>query len=465
MRSKYKYDVLVIGGGPAGYTAAIRASQLGKKVACIEENHLGGTCLNWGCIPSKHLLHVAESYSMMGSSANIGLSCNNIKVDFLQIMRNTKVIINNMRKNIFNLLKKNSIDYISARAVISTPNTVEILTGGKIRSYISADKILIATGCSPKPLANISINNHNIFNVKNILNVKKQPKSIAILGAGAIGVEFAYFFNAIGTNTFLLERSNRVLPSEDTDLSNFLKKSLSLKGVAIHNLVKVESFYNKGSHVNIKFNSSDRRSSIKVDSLLLAIGVKPNTENLFSGDFRIELRDGFVAINDEYQTSCPNIYAIGDVVGPPWLAHVAMHEALQLIDILFNCKTYSKISVYPRCTYCQPQVASVGLTERVVRKSGIKYLVGRFPFTSLGKAIAVNATEGFVKIIVDGRRKEILGAHIIGCRATEMIAELTLAIQLEITIEEIILTIHAHPTFSESIAEVSLIISNKKSYL
>lgn len=445
------YDLIVIGGGPAGYVGAIRAAQLGKKVACVEMERAGGTCLNWGCIPTKSLLKNAEVYQQLSKhGADFGLSFDNLQFDWTKIVGRSRKVSERLAGGIEMLFKKNKVDYIRGQGEITKPGVVEV-TGqdGKTVS-LEATNILIATGCVTREMPGFPFNGKSVIGSKQALVLAEQPKDIIIIGAGAIGIEFAYFFNAFGTKVTVVEMLDRILPVEDQEVSAGLEKALAKQGIKFLTNTKVEKAEatNKGVRIKVSGKSEE---TLEAAVALVAIGVSP----LIPEGIKLELDRGYIKTTDRYETSIPGIYAAGDIIGPPWLAHVASYEAVQCVEGIFEGKEPKKVKVFPGCTYCHPQVASVGITEREAKEKGLKYKVGKFPFMASGKALAVAETDGFVKLLFGEENGELLGAHILGGDATEMIAELGLALTLEATQEEITATIHAHPTLSEAIMEAS----------
>jgi len=449
------YDLVVIGGGPAGYAAAIRAGQLGGKVACIEMERAGGTCLNWGCIPSKALLKAAETVDSIRHSNEFGVTVKGIEVDFGRIMGRSRQVSDRMANGIEFLFKKNKVEYFLGRGHVSVPGIVEVTEGPDKGKFFSTKNILVATGCKARRLPDVPVDDERVMTSREALVMKKQPKSIAIIGAGAIGVEFAYFLNTLGTEVHLIEMLDQILPVEDAEIAQALTRSFKKQGVHVRPSTKVEKVEVGKKSVKLDLAKGDKRETIEVESVLLSIGVVPNTDGLFSPKVQPELDRGYLKVDDTYRTSIKGIYAAGDIIGPPWLAHVATFEAVQAVNGIFGHGKPKRVTVFPGCTYCNPQVASVGMTEKQVKEKGIDYKVGKFPFTASGKAVAINHPDGFVKIVLDAKYGEILGAHIIGENATELITEYVLAMKSEITAEEIHATIHAHPTMSEALAEAA----------
>jgi dihydrolipoamide dehydrogenase len=447
------YDLLVIGGGPAGYVGAIRAAQLGQRVACVEKERAGGTCLNWGCIPTKSLLRNAELYHLMKHRAgDFGFKIEGLSYDWNKVIERSREVSDKNAAGVEFLFKKNKVDYIRAEASLERAGEVKVqLHDGKIETHRAA-RILIATGVVSRPLPGLPFNGRTVIGSREAMILEPQPKSMIIIGAGAIGVEFAYFYNAFGTRVTLIELLPNVLPVEDTEVSQTLGKALTKQGIKILTGTKTTKTETtaQGARITLEGKSSE---TIEADVCLVAIGVVPL---LPGGKLKLELTDrGYIKTDERYETSAKGIYAAGDIIGPPWLAHVASWEAIQAVEGMFGKTEPRKIRDFPGCTYCQPQVASIGLTERAAKESGKKFRVGKFPFSASGKARAIGETEGFVKLIIGEPHGQILGAHIIGPEATEMIAELGLAMTLEATYEEIEATIHAHPTLSESVHEAA----------
>ncbi len=454
------YDLIVIGGGPAGYVGAIRAAQLGKKVVCVEMERAGGTCLNWGCIPTKALLKSAELKMLLGHVADYGLSISGeVGFDFAKVMQRSRGVSDQMAKGVEYLFKTKKVDYVVGKAQIQAPADGAIkkvnVTGadGKTQT-LTGKAVLICTGAKAKALPGVKVDGEKVITSREALVVKKAPKSIVILGAGAIGCEFAYFFNAFGSKVTILEMLPQILPVEDAEVAEFLKRSFTKQGIDVHTETKVEK--TEVGDKGVKLTVAGGKT-FEAEHLLVAIGVEAQLDGLLGTGVKLELDRGFLKTNDKYETSVKGIYGAGDIIGPPWLAHVASHEAIEVVEGLFvPGKKPHKVTVFPGCTYCQPQVASIGLTEKAAKEKGLKYKIGKFPYKASGKAVAAGESEGFVKLILSEPHEEILGAHIIGADATELIAEVGLAIALEATAEELATTIHAHPTLAEIIHEAAL---------
>jgi dihydrolipoamide dehydrogenase len=454
------YDLIVIGGGPAGYVGAIRTAQLGKKVVCVELERAGGTCLNWGCIPTKALLKSAEVKHLLGHVGDYGLSVpGEVGFDFAKVMQRSRNVSDQMAKGVEYLFKSKKVDYVIGKAQIQAPADAAIkkvvVTGadGKTQT-LTGKAILICTGAKARQLPGVAADGKKVFTSREALAIKTLPKSVIILGAGAIGCEFAYFFNAFGSKVTLLEMLPQILPVEDTEVAELLKRSFTKSGIEIFTDTKVEK--TEVTDKGVKLTVAGGKT-FEAEQLLVAIGVEANLDGLLAAGVKLETDRGYLKTNDRYETSVKGIYGAGDIIGPPWLAHVASHEAIEAVEGLFvPGKKPRKVTVFPGCTYCQPQVASIGLTEKKAKEQGLKFKVGKFPYKASGKAVAAGDSEGFVKLILGEPHGEILGAHIIGAEATELIAELGLAITLEATVEELGVTIHAHPTLSEIVHEAAL---------
>jgi dihydrolipoamide dehydrogenase len=455
MTANNQYDLVVIGGGPAGYAAAIRAGQLGRKVACVELERAGGTCLNWGCIPSKALLKSAELYIAAQHSEEFGFTCGDIKVDFAKVMKRSRNVADTMGTGIEFLFKKNKVDYLVGRGQVNVPGMVEIIDGPDKGKFLSAKNILLATGCRARKIPGLATDGERVMTSREALAMQKMPKSIVIMGAGAIGVEFAYFLNAFGCKVTLVEMMDRIVPVEDGESSAALARAFKKQGINVHTGTKVEDIKVGKNSVSLSLVKGDKSEKKEVESVLLAIGVEAYTDGLLSPKVKPMTDRGYLQVNDRYETTVKGIYAAGDLIGPPWLAHVATFEAVQAVNGIFGHAVPQRVKEFPGCTYCLPQVASIGITEEKAKEQGIPYKLGKFPFSASGKAVAVNHPEGFVKLIVGEKHGEILGAHIVGHDATELIAEFGLGMKLEATVDEIHATIHAHPTLGEAMGEAA----------
>jgi len=461
MAESMEYDLVVIGGGPAGYAGAIRAGQLGKKVACIEMERAGGTCLNWGCIPTKALLKSAELFQKIKKADAYGISVKDVGFDFAKVMERSRGVAGQMAKGIEFLFKKNKVDYFVGRAQVTAPGMVTITEGEHVGKYLKAKNVLVATGCKMRRIPGLEFDGVRVMTSREALSNLKLPKSIIIVGAGAIGVEFAYLYNSFGSKVTLVEMLPQILPVEDEEVAKALARSFEKQGVALHTNTKCENFRVGKNSVKVDLVAGDQKTEVEAEVLLSAIGVVANLEGAFAANLKPELDRSYLKIGDDYQTSIKGVYAAGDIIGPPWLAHVATFEAINAVNGMFGHGHPKRVKNFPGCTYCQPQVASTGLTEKAAKEKGLSYKVGKFPFTASGKAVAAAESEGFVKVIADAKTGEIYGAHIIGSEATELIAEYGLAMDLEASVDEIHHTIHAHPTLSEANMEAAAAVTGE----
>jgi dihydrolipoamide dehydrogenase len=449
----YDFDIVVIGGGPAGYAGAIRAAQLKKKVLCIERDKLGGICLNWGCIPTKALLtnaHLVELIKHHGNQFGYG---GQASWDFAQMIRRSRSVAAKLNKGIEGLFKKYHVNSRFGVARITAPHTVQI-----DGDTVSAESILIATGVRPRPLPGAEYDGKMIISYKEAMVLPARPQSMLIIGGGPIGLEFGYFYNAIGTKVTVIELLDRILPGEDEEVSASLQQSLTKRGLTILTGSRTGKVEKSEKGVKAELETPRGKSTLEADVMLVAIGVVGNVEDVATGEVKLELVKNHIKVDPQsgYVTSVPGIYAAGDVIGPPWLAHVATHEAICCIERLcgFADRTVDYTTI-PGCTYTDPGVASVGMTERAAREAGHEVRIGKFPFMFNGRALASDETEGFVKLVFDAKYGELLGAHLVGSQATELIAELVMAKKLEATEEEILQAIHPHPTYSEAIMEAA----------
>jgi dihydrolipoamide dehydrogenase len=455
-----KYDIVIIGAGPGGYVAAIKAGQSGKKVACIDKAHLGGICLNWGCIPTKALLKSAEVFQSMKHAADYGLKVTGAKADLGAIIDRSRKVSDQMTGGIEYLFTKNKVANISGTASIIASNLVEMTDAKGEVSLIETDKIIVSTGASPVSLPFAQVDAENIISYRQALEMREQPKKLLVIGGGAIGVEFSYFFNAIGTEVHIVEMLDQLLPVEDVDSAKILAREFKKQGIKVYTSTKTKSVdvVKKGKIKVVLETAKGKEIKLEVDRVLSAVGMRANTSGLGLEKAGVELDPrGNIIVNEHQQTSNPNIYAIGDCTGNQMLAHKASAEGeVAVAHICGEEKHGVDYGQIPGCTYCQPQVAGVGLTEKAAIDAGFEVRIGKFPFTASGKAHGVGHPEGMVKLIFNASTEALIGAHIIGYDATEMIAELGLAMKLEATWEEIAHTIHAHPTLSEATMEAAL---------
>jgi dihydrolipoamide dehydrogenase len=451
------YDIIVIGSGPGGYVTAIRASQLGLKTAIVEKESLGGICLNWGCIPTKALLKSANVYEYLTHAADYGITVKGGEADFAKIIERSRGVANGMSQGIQFLMKKNKIDVIKGHGTIQAGKKVEVTAEDGTKTTLSAEKgIILATGARSRKLPNLPQDGKKIIGYREAMTLPSQPKKLVVVGSGAIGIEFAYFYNAIGTEVTVVEFMPNIVPVEDEEVSKQLEKSLKKAGINIMTNASVESVDTSGKGCVVSVKTAKGEEKIECDVVLSAVGIETNLENLGLETVGIATDKGKVLVNEYYQTNIPGYYAIGDIVPGPALAHVASAEGIICVEQIAGHHPepldYGNI---PGCTYCSPEVASVGLTEKACKEKGLDIKVGKFPFSASGKASAAGAKDGFVKLIFDAKYGELLGAHMIGANVTEMIAEIVAIRKLEVTGEALIKTVHPHPTMSEAIMEAA----------
>ena len=456
-----EFDVTIIGSGPGGYTAAIRASQLGYKTAIIEKENLGGVCLNWGCIPTKALLKNAELMNSLKQVNEFGINVENVSFDFDKIIARSRKVANISEKGVQFLMKKNKITVIEGKGSFNKDKTISITDkSGKEIDVIKSTYTIVATGARAKTIGNIRFDEERILSSTGAMLLKKVPEKMTIVGSGAIGMEFAYFYNAFGTDVTVIEMLPSVLPVEDKEISDVVAREFRKRGIKMFVDTKTEEVVVKGDKVFTKVSGKENKE-IESDVVLIAVGVRGNIENLGLEEINVELFKNGIKVDKDYKTNVEGIYAIGDVAlidpkGKPWLAHVASAEAINCIEKIKGLhKRDINYNNIPGCTYCQPQVASVGLTEEKAKSKGYELRIGKYPFSANGKSRAMGETAGMVKLIFDKKYNELLGAHIVGAEATELISELVMVKSLEGTGESIINTIHAHPTLSESILEAA----------
>lgn len=451
------YDIIVVGSGPGGYVTAIRASQLGLKTAIVEKESLGGVCLNWGCIPTKALIKSANVYEYLQHAADYGINVKESSADFGAMIKRSRDVANGMSNGIQFLMKKNKIDVLKGNGVIKAGKAVEVTDeSGNKTTYTAAKGVIIATGSRSRQLPNLPQDGTKIIGYRQAMTLPTQPKKLVVVGSGAIGVEFAYFYNAIGTEVTVVEYLPNIVPIEDEDVSKQLEKSFKKAGINILTNASVESVDTSGNGCVVSIKTAKGEEKIECDVVLSAAGVVTNIENIGLEELGIVVDKGRILVNDYYQTNLPGYYAIGDVVPGPALAHVASAEGIICVEKIAGHHpeplNYGNI---PGCTYCSPEVASVGMTEKAAKEAGYEIKVGKFPFSASGKASAAGAKDGFVKLIFDAKYGELLGGHMIGANVTEMVAELVAVRKLETTGEELIKTVHPHPTMSEAIMEAA----------
>lgn len=451
------YDIIVVGSGPGGYVAAIRASQLGLKTAIVERESLGGICLNWGCIPTKALLKSANVFEYLTHAADYGITVKGAEADFGAMIDRSRGVANGMSNGIQYLMKKNKIDVIMGNAVLKAGKKVAVTAeDGTVTEYAADKGIIIATGARSRALPNLPQDGEKIIGYRQAMTLKSQPKKMVVVGSGAIGVEFAYFYNAIGTEVTVVEYMPGIVPIEDEDVSKQLEKSFKKMGINIMTNASVESVDTSGKVCVVSIKTAKGEEKIECDVVLSAVGIQANIENIGLEELGIVVDRGRILANEYYQTNIPGYYAIGDVIPTAALAHVASAEGIICVEKIAGHHPepldYNNI---PGCTYCSPEIASVGYTEKAAKAAGYELKVGKFPFSASGKASAAGAKDGFVKLIFDAKYGELLGAHMIGANVTEMIAECVAVRKLETTGEELIKTVHPHPTMSEAVMEAA----------
>ena len=451
-----KYDVIVLGSGPGGYVTAIRASQLGLKTAVVEKESLGGVCLNWGCIPTKALLKSAEVFNYLKHAEDYGLTVKEADKDFDAVVNRSRGVANGMSKGVQFLMKKNKIDVINGFGKVKAGKKVEVKDEeGNTKDY-QADHIVIATGARSRELPNLPQDGEKVIGYREAMSLKKQPKKMIVVGSGAIGVEFAHFYNAMGTEVTIVEYLPNLVPLEDTDVSKEFEKSFKKAGIKVMTNASVESVDTSGDTVKAKVKTKKGEETIEADVVLSAVGIKTNIENIGLEDLGIKTDKDKIIVNEWYQTNVPGYYAIGDVTPGAALAHVASAEGILCVEKIkgmhVEALDYGNI---PGCTYASPEIASVGMTEKQAKEAGYELKIGKFPFSASGNASASGKKEGFVKVIYDAKYGEWLGCHMIGAGVTDMIAEAVLGRKLETTGHEVLKAVHPHPTMSEAVMEAT----------
>ncbi len=450
------YDIIIIGSGPGGYVAAIRASQLGMKVAIVEKESLGGICLNWGCIPTKALLKSAQVYEYIQHASDYGITVKDFSHDFDAVIKRSRNVADGMSKGVQFLMKKNKIDVIDGFGKLTKDKKVEVTGKDGKKIYHEAKNIILATGGRARELPNIKIDGEKVIEYRKAMSLPKQPKSMVVVGSGAIGVEFAYVYATMGTKVTIVEFMPRIVPVEDEDISKELEKQYKKKGLDIYTNSSVESVDTKGTGCKVNVKTPTGNITIECDVVLSAAGVVTNLEGIGLEEAGVKHDKGKVLVDDYYRTNIANVFAIGDIVKGPALAHVASAEGIICVEKMAGHHpeplNYGNI---PGCTYCIPEIASVGMTEKAAKEAGYDIKVGKFPFSASGKASAAGAKDGFIKVIFDAKYGEWLGAHMIGYNVTELIAEVVVARKLETTAHEIMKAVHPHPTMSEAIMEAT----------
>ncbi len=444
------WDVIVVGAGPGGYPAAIRAAQLGLKTACIEREKPGGVCLNWGCIPSKALLKTAELANKIRHADDFGLSVSGLAVDYPQVIRRSRKVSERFEKGVRGLFKKYGVTLLAGDARVLAPHQVAVTSASGAETH-TCKHLIVATGAGARTFPGLTPDGEVVVTYREAIVAETQPTSVVILGSGAIGMEFAYFWNAMGAQVTVVEGLPEVLPREDAECAAVVRKEMQKQGITFHLGRMARSATRDGDGATVLL---DDGTILRADRVLVALGIRPNTQGFGLEELGVTLDRGFIAIDDACRTNVPGVYAVGDCTTRGGLAHTAMAQAHACVERIAGRHSHGvDYSAIPSCTYCQPQIASVGLTEEAARKAGKSFKVGKFPFSANGKAQGAGAAEGFVKVLVDDRYGEILGAHLVGAEATELVAEFTLAMTAEATAETILATVHAHPTHAEAMYE------------
>ncbi len=450
-----KYDIVVIGGGPGGYTAAIRARQLGLRCALVERDQLGGICLNWGCIPTKALLHTAEVVHAVESAAAFGVKAGEVSVDLAKVVARSRQLAQRLVKGVAFLMKKNGVDVVAGEAMISGPGTVRVATTNG-DNELAATNIILATGARPRRLPGLDPDGERIITYREAMVPKSLPETLMVIGAGAIGMEFASFYADLGTQVTVVEMADRVLPQEDEEISKLARAAFEKRDIRLHTSARVNSATPDGDRLTAVIASGEgREAPMTVDRLLVAAGITGNVENLGLEGTRVVIEKGHVVIDERCETGEAGVFAIGDLAGPPWLAHKASHEGVACVEVIAGERSVARVdaSRVPACTYARPQVASIGLTEAAAQAAGHSVRVGRFPFTANGMALSNDDKAGLVKTVVDANTGELLGAHMIGGGVTELIHSFAVARTLEARDVDLIEAIFPHPTLSEMLHE------------
>lgn len=452
--SEQNFDCVVIGAGPGGYVAAIRAAQLGLRTAVIEKESPGGVCLNWGCIPTKALLKSAEVFHTLRHASDFGLSVQSVGYHFPAVIDRSRQVVDKMTKGVKFLLKKNKVELIMGHATLKKGNSIDITSTDGKKSSVGYKNVIIATGGRARTLPHLPVDQERVITYRQALALKERPNKLLVIGAGAIGIEFAYFYNSFGTEVTVVEMMDAILPIEDSEVSEALAKNFTRNGMKILPKTAVESVSRKGNEVTAKLKTPTGSEIWTGDYCLVAIGVQGNIENLGLEAIGITPEKSFISVDEYYRTAVPNVYAIGDIIGAPLLAHVASHEGIIAAEHIAGQHPHPiDYKSIPGCTYCQPQVASIGMTEKSARDAGINIKIGKFPFSASGKAVATNEADGFTKVIIDAKTEEVLGVHIIHPEATELIGEASIIKSHEGVASSVFNTIHAHPTLSEAVME------------
>jgi dihydrolipoamide dehydrogenase len=450
------FDTMVIGGGPGGYVAAIRAAQLGMNTAVVEREHLGGICLNWGCIPTKALLRCSEINHLLHHLDQFGFSAKEITFDFAKVIERSRKVAGQLSSGVSYLMKKNKVTVFDGAGALAGKGKVKV--SGKTNADLSAKHVIVASGARARSLPGLEPDGKLVWTYKEAMIPKEMPKSLLVIGSGAIGIEFASFYRSMGAEVTVVEVLDRILPVEDEEISAFARKAFEKQGMKIHTLATVKNLVKGTNDVVATVESQGKSFEVKADRVVLAVGIVGNVENLGLEGTKVKVEKTHIVVDQWLATGEPGVYAIGDVVGPPWLAHKAMHEGVICVEHIAGLKTAHPLNTLnvPGCTYCMPQVASVGLTEKAAKAAGREVRVGHFPYIGNGKAIALGEPEGMIKTVFDAKTGELLGAHMIGAEVTELIQGYAIAKTLESTEQELIETIFPHPTLSETMHEAVL---------
>jgi len=452
------YDLIVLGGGPGGYVAAIRAAQLGMKTALVEREHLGGICLNWGCIPTKALLRSSEIYHILQHLDQFGFSAKDIRYDAGKVVARSRAVAKQLSNGVAYLLKKNKVDVVDGQGRLAGKGRLAVEKDGKPVIELAAPHIILATGARARSLPGLEPDGDRVWTYKEAMVPSAIPKSLLVVGSGAIGIEFASFYKDMGADVTVVEVLDRVLPVEDEEISAFARKSFEKQGISVHTGATVKAIERVGDQVTAQTEAGGKNSELSVEKVILAVGIVGNVEEIGLENTAVEVQRTHVVVDEWLRTGEPGIYAIGDLVGPPWLAHKASHEGVICVEHIAGINDVHPLDIrnIPACTYCRPQVASVGLTEKGAREAGYEVKIGHFPFIGNGKAVALGEPEGMVKTVFDAKTGELLGAHMVGAEVTELIHGYTIAKTLETTEAELIRTIFPHPTLSETMHEAVL---------